>query len=126
LAPAGRALPWPEARVIPGLEGPNVRDAALAWIWHESPVFNEFRGNAWMKEPCRTCPEKEQDFGGCRCQAYLLTGDAANTDPVCAKSPAHHVVVDAVAEAAAPGRQRRPIVMRRRDSINTAFMGCGG
>ncbi len=126
IAPDGSALPCQEARVIPGLEFPNVRDAALAWIWHESPVFNEFRGNAWMKEPCRTCPEKEQDFGGCRCQAYLLTGDAANTDPVCAKSPAHHVVVDAVAEAAAPGRQRRPIVMRRRDSINTAFMGCGG
>lgn len=125
IAPDGAALPCQEARVIEGLEFPNVREAPLAWIWHESPVFNEFRGDSWMKEPCRSCPEKTKDFGGCRCQAYLLTGDAANTDPVCSKSPLHHLVLEAVAEAANPKRRRMPIVMRRRDSVNTKFMSRG-
>jgi pyrroloquinoline quinone biosynthesis protein E len=126
IAPDGSALPCQEARVIQGLEFPNVREAPLDWIWHESPVFNAFRGDGWMREPCRGCPEKEKDFGGCRCQAYLLTGDAANADPVCAKSPHHGLIEAAVAEAETPGRRRRPIIMRRRGSINTAFMGCGG
>ena len=95
VAPDGTALPCHAARMLPGLEFPNVRDASIEWIWFDSPAFNHFRGDAWMKEPCRSCPEKTKDFGGCRCQAYLLTGDAANADPVCDLSPHHHLVTEA-------------------------------
>lgn len=90
--PHGVALPCHAAGMLPGLEFPNVRDHDIEWIWRDSPDFNKFRGDAWMKEPCRTCSERDKDFGGCRCQAYLLTGDAANADPVCGKS-AHHVAL---------------------------------
>ena len=79
----GLVLPCHEARMLPGLTFPNVRDHDLRWIWYDSPGFNAYRGDDWMKEPCRTCPEKVKDFGGCRCQAYMLTGDATNADPVC-------------------------------------------
>jgi pyrroloquinoline quinone biosynthesis protein E len=85
--------------MLPNLELPNVRSADLRAIWYDSEAFNRFRGEAWMKEPCRSCPERVQDFGGCRCQAYLMTGDATNTDPVCDLSPHHHLVTDAVARA---------------------------
>jgi pyrroloquinoline quinone biosynthesis protein E len=85
--------------MLPGLAFPNVRDATMEHIWFESSGFTHFRGDAWMKEPCRSCPEKARDFGGCRCQAYLLTGDAANADPVCDLSPHHHLVTEAVALA---------------------------
>ena len=81
IAPDGAALPCQEARVIKGLEFPSVREASLGWIWRESPVFNRFRGDDWMKDPCRSCDSRQQDFAGCRCQAYLLTGDATNADP---------------------------------------------
>ncbi len=90
IAPDGTALPCHAATELPGLSFPNVRDHTIEWIWNKSPDFNKFRGFGWMKEPCRSCPEKEKDFGGCRCQAYLLTGDAANADPVCGKSPHHY------------------------------------
>jgi pyrroloquinoline quinone biosynthesis protein E len=113
IAPDGAALPCQESRVITGLEFPTVREKSLAWLWNDSPTFRKFRGNEWMKEPCRTCSEKEKDFGGCRCQALLLTGDAANTDPACAKSPHHHLIVEAVAHANAPLRPHQPLVMRR-------------
>jgi pyrroloquinoline quinone biosynthesis protein E len=96
IAPDGVALPCQAARELPGIDYPNVRERDVAWIWHESPAFNTFRGEAWMKEPCRSCPERSNDYGGCRCQAYLLTGDAANADPVCDKSPRHEVVLEAV------------------------------
>ena len=99
IAPDGTALPCHAARMLPNLELPNVRSADLRAIWYDSEAFNRFRGEAWMKEPCRTCPERVQDFGGCRCQAYLMTGDATNTDPVCDLSPHHHLVTDAVARA---------------------------
>jgi len=89
VTPDGTALPCQSARIIPGLTLPNVKDHSVDWIWNDSPDFNQFRGFDWMKEPCRSCDEKEKDFGGCRCQALMLTGDAANTDPVCAKSPNH-------------------------------------
>ncbi len=92
IAPDGTTLPCQEARLIKTLDFPNVRDADLAWIWRESPAFQKFRGDSWMKEPCRSCDEREKDFGGCRCQAFLLTGDAANTDPVCAKSPNREII----------------------------------
>ncbi|MCC7411519.1 MAG: pyrroloquinoline quinone biosynthesis protein PqqE [Gammaproteobacteria bacterium] len=121
IAPDGAALPCQEARVIEGLEFANVREHPLAWIWHESPAFNAFRGDGWMKDPCRSCDEREQDFGGCRCQAFLLTGDATNTDPVCDRSPHHHIVNSCVAAAEDPGRTAQPIIMRGPGAVSTAF-----
>jgi pyrroloquinoline quinone biosynthesis protein E len=76
-----------------------VRDAKLAEIWLDSPSFNVFRGVDWLPEPCRSCPEKESDFGGCRCQAELIGGAARGADPVCSKSP-QRPLVDAVIEEA--------------------------
>jgi pyrroloquinoline quinone biosynthesis protein E len=110
----GLALPCHEARQLPGLTFPNVRDHDLRSIWYDSPGFNAYRGDAWMKEPCRTCPEKVKDFGGCRCQAYMLTGDAANADPVCDLSPHHHLVTDVVDKARkpAPAVEVKPILFR--------------
>jgi len=102
ITPDGTALPCHAARMLPGLEFPNVKNASIAEIWFESSGFNHFRGEAWMKEPCRSCPERGRDFGGCRCQAYLLTGDAANADPVCDLSPHHHLVTEVVARANRP------------------------
>ncbi|HVO45154.1 MAG TPA: pyrroloquinoline quinone biosynthesis protein PqqE [Steroidobacteraceae bacterium] len=99
VTPDGTALPCHAARMLPGLTFPNVRESTVKWIWRDSPGFNHYRGDAWMKEPCRSCPEKSRDFGGCRCQAYLLTGDPANTDPVCDLSPHHHLVTEVVAKA---------------------------
>ena len=101
----GLALPCHEARMLPGLTFPNVREHDLGWIWYDSPGFNAYRGDSWMKEPCRSCPEKVKDFGGCRCQAYMLTGDATNTDPVCGLSPLHHLVTDVVDKAQTPAPQ---------------------
>jgi pyrroloquinoline quinone biosynthesis protein E len=100
IAPDGAALPCHAARGLPGLDFPNVKATPLAKIWYESDAFNRFRGFGWMKEPCASCDEKERDFGGCRCQAYLLTGDAANADPVCDKSPMHGEIERSVAAAA--------------------------
>ncbi|MEK6211201.1 MAG: pyrroloquinoline quinone biosynthesis protein PqqE [Pseudomonadota bacterium] len=110
----GLALPCHEARQLPGLTFPNVRDHDLRSIWYDSPSFNAYRGDAWMKEPCRTCPEKVKDFGGCRCQAYMLTGDATNADPVCDLSPYHHLVTEAVdkAQKPAPAAEVKPILFR--------------
>jgi PqqA peptide cyclase len=99
VTPDGTALPCHAARMLPGLAFPNVRTESVRSIWYDSESFNHFRGDDWMKEPCRSCPEKTRDFGGCRCQAYLLTGDPANADPVCDLSPHHHLVTDAVAAA---------------------------
>lgn len=123
IAPDGAALPCQESRVITGLEFPTVREKSLTWLWNESPAFRKFRGDVWMKEPCRSCSEKEKDFGGCRCQALLLTGDAANTDPACAKSPHHHLILEAVARAAEPGRVHRPLLLRRasREELDIAL-----
>jgi pyrroloquinoline quinone biosynthesis protein E len=92
VTPAGKVLPCHAAESIAGLEFWNVRDHSLADIWAHSPAFNAFRGTAWMKEPCVSCPRREQDFGGCRCQAFALTGDAAAADPVCHLSPEHERV----------------------------------
>jgi PqqA peptide cyclase len=94
--PVGDVLPCPTASsAIPDLRFENVRENALDWIWRESESFNRFRGTEWMPEPCQSCPQREIDFGGCRCQAALLTGNAANTDPVCELSP-NRASVDAV------------------------------
>jgi pyrroloquinoline quinone biosynthesis protein E len=108
VAPDGAALPCHSARSLPGLTFPNVRDTPLADVWYESDAFNRFRGFDWMKEPCRSCDEKTHDLGGCRCQAYLLTQDPANADPVCDKSPHHEKVVRVVREAAQRGAALKP------------------
>ena len=85
--PVGDVLPCPTAGVIRSLHFDNIRDHSLHWIWTNSEAFNRFRGTAWMPEPCSSCERREIDFGGCRCQAALLTGDPANTDPACSLSP---------------------------------------
>jgi pyrroloquinoline quinone biosynthesis protein E len=87
--PVGQALPCHSAAVIPHLSFDTVREQDLAWIWHNSPAFQRFRGDAWMSDTCRACPRKERDFGGCRCQAFMLTGDSDAIDPVCTYSPQH-------------------------------------
>lgn len=99
IAPDGAALPCHAARQLPGIEFPNVRDHGIEEIWCGSDAFNRFRGFDWMQEPCRSCSERFDDYGGCRCQAYMLTGDARAADPVCDKSPDHRLITDAVARA---------------------------
>lgn len=101
VTPDGTALLCHGARQLP-IAFPNVREHDLRHIWYDSFGFNRFRGEDWMPEPCRSCDEKQKDFGGCRCQAYMLTGDAANADPVCGKSPYHPVILRARDEAVQP------------------------
>ena len=96
VAPDGAVLPCQTAREIPGLEFPNIRDESLDSIWFDSKVFNRFRGTDWLPEPCQSCDRKEIDFGGCRCQAFLVSGDAGRTDPVCELSPDHHLIEEAL------------------------------
>ncbi|WP_334223018.1 pyrroloquinoline quinone biosynthesis protein PqqE [Pseudomonas aeruginosa] len=98
ITPDGTALPCHSARQLP-VQFPNVREHSLRHIWYESFGFNRYRGDAWMPEPCRSCEEKERDHGGCRCQAFLLTGDADATDPVCAKSARHDLILAARRQA---------------------------
>jgi pyrroloquinoline quinone biosynthesis protein E len=117
VAPDGTALPCPAAYGMPDLEPPNVGDHSLDWIWRESAAFNAYRGTDWMTGPCRECPRREIDFGGCRCQAYALTGDATRTDPACALSPDHRLVRSAAAAADRGGpvgdfTYRRPVRQR--------------
>ncbi|MCH2038252.1 MAG: pyrroloquinoline quinone biosynthesis protein PqqE [Rickettsiales bacterium] len=90
--PAGNVLPCHAAETIPGLVFDNVKDKSLSEIWHNSDAFNAFRGDDWMQEPCRSCELKERDFGGCRCQALSIAGNASATDPVCFKSPHRHKI----------------------------------
>ncbi len=97
VTPSGRVLPCHAAEVIPGLEFWSVRDHSLQDIWQSSPAFNAFRGTDWMPEPCMSCSRRDQDFGGCRCQAFLLTGDARATDPVCHLAPTHTTVTELAA-----------------------------
>jgi len=92
VSPDGLVLPCQAAHSLPGLRFERVTEQPLAEIWRESPGLNAFRGDAWMREPCRSCTRRAHDFGGCRCQAFHLTGDAAATDPACALSPAHDLV----------------------------------
>jgi pyrroloquinoline quinone biosynthesis protein E len=97
--PAGTVLPCHAAEVIPGMAFENVREKTLEWIWRESTSFCRFRGEDWMPEPCRSCDRRTEDFGGCRCQAFLLAADATVTDPACSLAPAHGIVEAAVREA---------------------------
>jgi pyrroloquinoline quinone biosynthesis protein E len=112
VAPNGDALPCPAAHALP-LPRASVREESLAWIWTESPLFQRFRGTDWMPDPCRSCPRREIDFGGCRCQAFQLTGDAARTDPVCHLSPDHGIVAEAVEGAnKGTGRSEEVVIPR--------------
>jgi PqqA peptide cyclase len=108
VTPAGKVLPCHAAESIPGLEFWSVQAHTLAEIWQQCPAFNAFRGTAWMKEPCVSCPRRDQDFGGCRCQAFALTGDATAADPVCHLSPDRaHVTALAAIQEDAPYLYRR-------------------
>lgn len=90
--PSGNALPCHSAEVIPDLKFENVRERSLSHIWERSPSFQKFRGEDWMPELCRNCDRRSLDFGGCRCQAFLITGNAAATDPACSLAPKHHII----------------------------------
>jgi len=116
VTPSGKVLPCHAAESIPGLEFWSVRAHNLAEIWEHSPAFNAFRGTAWMQEPCASCPRREQDFGGCRCQAFALTGDAAATDPVCHLSPERARVT-----ALAAVRGEGPYIYRRVSAVGGAM-----
>jgi pyrroloquinoline quinone biosynthesis protein E len=101
ISPSGKILPCHAAETITGLEFESVRDHSISWIWQNSEAFNRYRGTGWMPEPCQSCAYKEADYGGCRCQAFALTGNAANTDPACALSPVHEQIFKtAMSEAA--------------------------
>ncbi len=115
IAPDGRVLPCPAAAQIVGLDIDTVRERSLSAIWHHSPGFTRFRGYDWMSEPCRSCPRKDIDFGGCRCQAFQFTGDASRADPVCHLSPDHHLVEAALQIAVPPQLPMRP---RSNPSVN--------
>lgn len=127
IAPDGSALPCHEAGQLP-IDFPNVKDMSVRDIWFDSPGFNHFRGFDWMKEPCRSCDEKEKDFGGCRCQAFMMTGDAANADPVCDKSPYHRQLTDDVARIGRIAMQEKnqeikaqPIIFRNMKNSKKAI-----
>jgi pyrroloquinoline quinone biosynthesis protein E len=116
VVPNGEALPCPAAHELArGLSLPstNVREHSVEWIWAESPLFKQFRGDDWMPDPCRSCDRREIDFGGCRCQAFALTGDAARTDPVCHLSPDHGLVEAAVMAANDPTQPRDGVMIPR-------------
>jgi pyrroloquinoline quinone biosynthesis protein E len=117
IAPDGAALPCHTARMLPVLAFPNVREMGLREIWFDSEGFNRYRGTGWMKAPCASCAHKEEDLGGCRCQAFLLAQDAAAADPVCRFSPQHGLVQAAVAQAATPNMTEHPLVFR--DPVNS-------
>ena len=112
VAPNGDALPCPAAHALP-LPRASVREDSLARIWTESPLFQRFRGTDWMPDPCRSCPRREIDFGGCRCQAFQLTGDAARTDPVCHLSPDHGIVAETVQAANEGTRPGEGVIIPR-------------
>jgi pyrroloquinoline quinone biosynthesis protein E len=115
VTPAGKVLPCHAAETIGHLKFDNVKDRPLLDIWLNSEAFNAFRGTAWMKEPCRSCAFREIDWGGCRCQAMAMTGDARNTDPACALSPYHgEMVALARSEAAQPPK---PFIYRNPRNI---------
>ncbi|MBS99688.1 MAG: pyrroloquinoline quinone biosynthesis protein PqqE [Oceanospirillaceae bacterium] len=121
VTPDGTALPCHSARMLP-IEFPNVKEQTLEQIWNESNGFNHFRGDEWMKEPCRSCDEKENDHGGCRCQAYLMTGDMNAADPVCSKSPDHQKILDARASAELDHNAEQILFRNERNSrLNTRF-----
>jgi len=100
ISPSGKALPCHAAETLPGFVFPSVREQSLADIWQHSDAFTRFRGTDWMPDPCKSCDRREIDWGGCRCQALAIAGDAAAVDPACALAPDHHLMDEAVLEAA--------------------------
>ena len=116
ITPDGTALPCHTAKMLPGFEFPNVQTLSVRDIWFESPAFNHFRGTAWMKEPCASCEERDQDLGGCRCQAFLLAKDPAAADPVCSKSTHRDLVTNAVTHAQMMPAKEQPLIFRHRDT----------
>src|SRR5260221_4953241 len=110
VTPSGKVLPCHAAETLPGFQFPSVRETSLASIWRDSDAFNRFRGTSWMSEPCRSCERQELDWGGCRCQAFALTGDAAATDPVCVRARNRGVLDEAIQASEGPPP---PFVYRR-------------
>lgn len=106
ISPTGKVLPCHAAESITGLAFDSVRDHSITWIWHDSPALQKYRGSDWMREPCRSCEYREIDWGGCRCQAFALTGAAENTDPACALSPRHAEVFALATSESANDRRR--------------------
>lgn len=120
VAPDGVVLPCPTAGMIEDLSFENVRDLSLGGIWYDSNAFNQFRGEQWMPEPCRSCDLRGEDGGGCRCQAYALTGDAYATDPVCEWAPEHHLIEEALQETKRKTDEKQsPLIYRKHSSRNT-------
>ena len=117
VSPNGQAYPCPAAPALP-IDFPNVREQSLGDIWYHSEAFNAFRGREWLEEPCRSCPRQELDLGGCRCQAYLLTGDPAATDPVCIYSPQHGLIEAARQESPSAPPRYRSQTSRPSGSVN--------
>ncbi|WP_406398450.1 pyrroloquinoline quinone biosynthesis protein PqqE [Streptomyces sp. NBC_00879] len=115
VAPDGTVHPCPAAASLPGLDAPSVKDHSLEWIWRESKTFNLYRGEEWMQDPCRSCELRTKDFGGCRCQAYALTGDATRTDPACRLSPDHAFVRDLVDRPRIPAPVAAPAYAYRKE-----------
>jgi len=115
VSPTGLVLPCHLAHTLPGLEWWSVRDAPLAHVWRHSPGLEAFRGETWMSEPCRSCERRTTDFGGCRCQAYHLTGNAAHTDPACALSP-HHGLIELARRSSAQSGPSASLRYRRKGS----------
>ena len=112
VSPNGQALPCLSAGILPGIDLPSVKEKDLDWIWYESSAFNLYRGEDWMLEPCKSCPQRSVDFGGCRCQAFLLTGHATNAEPVCEKSEHNSIVIDAVERANCHSQRVDPMLFR--------------
>ena len=112
VTPEGDVLPCQSAKIIKGLEFPNVKNDSLTNIWRKADLFNRFRGTDWMQEPCVSCPEKEKDLGGCRCQAFMLTGDAYATDPICDRSPQHDIIEKAIKSAQVDHEESQPLLFR--------------
>ena len=120
ITPSGLALPCHAAETLAGFVFPSVRTTSLGAIWRDDPSFARFRGTSWMPEPCRSCDQREIDWGGCRCQAFALTEDAAATDPACSMSPHHGMMADAIAIADAAAAGPPPALIYRR--IRTAAL----
>ena len=118
VTPEGHVLPCHAAKVIPGLDFPNVKQQKLTDIWRSSDLFNKYRGTNWMVEPCASCPERMIDLGGCRCQALMLTGDAANADPVCSLSPFHDRVTKITDRASGEFDSSEPVPLLFRNMQN--------
>ena len=118
VTPEGDVLPCHAANVIPGLDFPNVKQDKLSDIWRSSDLFNKYRGTNWMVEPCASCPERMIDLGGCRCQALMLTGDAANADPVCSLSPFHDRVTKITDRASREFDSNEPVPLLFRNMKN--------